>query len=221
MPEQRPEYHLYDDFSLTPAYAMGYAFHALERVDAGTPVHGPRGAVALLTELFATLTTLRLDASLSAAEPLRLEQEALSRSPRSARMGSTAAAHVVAVLPVLEAAVQAELEVRGMRARPRFASGIQSYSLRTLVGETAFELCPDQLRPELTDACRALDARLHTAAVFHLCRLRDGLTARSPRATGSMTEDPREDPALRCNKTDAVRLLEEILLTLESFAEGA
>ena len=49
--ETRPEYHLHDDFSLTPAYVLGYAFHALGQVDGNTPSHGRRGAVALLTEL--------------------------------------------------------------------------------------------------------------------------------------------------------------------------
>ena len=30
MPDPLPEFHLYEDLSLTPAYVMGYAFHALQ-----------------------------------------------------------------------------------------------------------------------------------------------------------------------------------------------
>lgn len=223
MPEHRPEYHFYDDLSLTPAYVMGYAFHALERVDAATPVHGRRGAVGLLTELLATLTKLKLDASLSAAEPLRHEQEILARSSRSARVGPASAAQVLAVLPLVEASVKAELDLRGIPGRSRSSADMRSYSLRVLVGTTALEWCPDRLRPELIDGCRALDAQLHTAAGFHLYRVRDGL-AGSPAArssTQSTVADPRLDPALRCSRAEVVSLLQEVREMLESLAAGA
>ena len=80
MPEPRPEFHLHDDFSLTPAYVLGYAFNALGRIEATTPVRGSRGAIALLTELLATMAALELDTGLTAAEPLRTEQEVLIRN---------------------------------------------------------------------------------------------------------------------------------------------
>lgn len=209
--EPRPEFHLHDDFSLTPSYALGYAFHALGRIDEKTSAHGRRGAIALLTELLATLTALKLDASVAAAEPLRIEQEALSRSRPRSRVGAASAAQVLAALVVVEEAVRSELRVRGLAARP--VPEPPSYSLQVLLGETALDRCPDALRCEVTDACRALDAQLYTAAVFHLCRVWEQLPGSGVPAADSReltVVDPRIDPACRCTKAEALSLLRAV-----------
>jgi len=216
VPEPRPEFHLHDDFSLTPAYVLGYAFHALGRVDENTRAHGRRGAVALLTELFATMAGLGLDASLAAAEPLRIEKESLSGNPHSPRIGAASAARVLAGLPTVEAAVRSELQARGADPQPVSQPG--SRSLRVFLGQAALARCPEALRVDLTEACRALDAHLYTAAVFHCYRVWEQLPA-STMPTGdaakSIVEDPRLDSDLHCTRADAAGLLAAIRARLE------
>ena len=211
MNEIRPEFHLHDDFSLTPAYVLGYAFHALGRVDGNTPAHGRRGTVALLAELFATMAGLDLHVSLSAAEPLRIEKESLSGSPNSQRIGGASAARIVAGLTAVEAAVRAELQARG--ADLPQVSQPPSRSLLTLLGEAAMARCPDALRADLTQGCRALDARLFTAAVFHLHRVWELLpepTVPADDAEESIVADPRLHTDLHCSRADAAGLLAAI-----------
>lgn len=216
MPESRPQFHFHDDFSLTPAYVLGYAFHALGRIDRNTPAHGRRGAVALLTELLATMAGLRLDAGLAAAEPLRTEKESLARSPHSHRIGATSAARVIAGLAPVEEAVRSELHTRGADVRPH--SPRASRSLGLLLGQQALARCPEALRADLSEACRALDAHLYTAAVFHCYRV----WAQLPRSTMPMEDaaesivaDPRLDPGLHCTRADAAGLLAAIRVRLE------
>lgn len=214
MPEPRPEFHLHDDFSLTPAYVLGYAFCALGRIEARTAVRGRRGAIALLSELHTTLADLGLAAGLTAAGPLRAEQEVLSRNPGSSRVGPDSAARIRAALAAIEEAVRLELRTRGADAQP--ASG--SPNLRVFLGDAALARCPEALRAEVTEACRALDARLYTASVFHLHRAWDQLPGHGARATdarGVIIADPRMDPALKCSRPEAIGLLGALRMRLE------
>lgn len=217
MPEPRPEFHLHDDLSLTPAYVLGYAFCALGRIEARTAVRGRRGAIALLSELHATLADLDLAAGLTAAGPLRAVQEVLSRNPGSSRVGPDSAARIRAALAAIEEAVRLELRTRGADIQP--ASG--SPSLRVLLGDAALARCPEAIRAEVTEACRALDARLYTASVFHLHRAWDQLPGPGGRATdarGVVIADPRMDPALKCGRPDAIGLLGALRMRLEQQA---
>lgn len=214
VPEARPEYHLHDDFSLTPAYVLGYAFHALGRVDGNTPSHGRRGVTALFTELLATMADLGLDASLAAAEPLRSEKDSLSRSD-SQRIGAASAARVIAGLAAVEAAVRSELQRRG--AEPQSVAPA-SRSLLVILGQAAVARCPEALHADLTRASRALDAHLYTAAVFHCYRVWEqlpGSTAPVGNAE-SLVADPRLDPHLHCSRADAEGLLRAIRVRLEA-----
>ena len=213
--EPRPEFHLHDDFSLTPAYVLGYAFHALGRVDENTAAHGRRGAVALLDELFATMTGLGLDASLMAAEPLRIEKESLSRG-QAQRIGAASAALVRVSLTSVEKAVRAELQARGGDLRQ--VSQPRSRSLMVLLGEAALARCPGALRADLTQGCRALDAQLFTAAVFHYYRVWEQLpesTMPAGDARESIVADPRMHVDLHCRRADAAGLLAAIRARLE------
>lgn len=213
--ETRPEYHFHDDFSLTPAYVLGYAFHALGKVGQNTPAHGRRGAVAQLTELLATMTGLGLEASLAAAEPLRIEKESLARSPHSHRIGATSAARVLAGLATVEEAVRSELRTRGSDLQPLSPA---SRSLLVLLGQAALARCPESLRADLTEACRAVDAHLYTAAVFHCYRVWEqlpGPTMPASDAAESLVADPRLNPGLHCTRADAAGLLAAIRVRLE------
>jgi hypothetical protein len=214
-----PEYHLYEDLSLTPAYAMGYAFHALGRINAKTSVHGRRGALALLNELFATLTLLKLETSLHAVEPVRVQLEVMMRRPRSSRIGPALAAEIAGMLASVEACVREEMRARGGTAGPPSAPAVPLDRSRVLLGEAALGQCPEDLRWEVTSACRALDAQLYTAAVFHLSRVWAGLPDRSARVAGSEdfpVADPRLDLALRCSKADATSVFAAVRWRLEA-----
>lgn len=215
--ESRPEFHLHDDFSLTPAYVLGYAFHALGRVDEDTPSQGRRGAVALLTELLATISGLGLDASLAMAEPLRTEKAFLSQSPHSQRIGAASAARVLAGLSTVEEAVRSELHARSADFPP--PPRPSSRSLLAQVGEAALARCPEALRVDLLEACRALDAHLYTAAAFHCYRVWEQLppsTLPIGEAAESIVADPRLDPNLHCTGADAAGLLAAIRIRLEA-----
>lgn len=215
--DSRAEYHLHDDYSLTPAYVLGYAFHALQRIDAGTPVHGRRGVVALLGEVLATMGDLGLTASLAAAEPLRIERDALARNAHSPQTGMSPATRVISALAVVEDAVRAELHARGSDITLVPQPGTRT--LRVLLGDAALARCPDGLRVDLTEACRALDAHLYTASVFHSCRVWDQLAgAASPTRDdpACIVADPRADPGLYCSRADAAGLLGAIRMKLEA-----
>jgi hypothetical protein len=206
-------FHLHDDLSLTPAYVLGYAFHALGRVNGKTPVRGRRGARALLNELFATLKAHGLDDSLLAAEPLHAEQESLSGARTV--IGAASAARVLAGIAIVEEAVRRELQVRGAGVRPAESP---SGSIRLLLGDVALAQCPEELRGEVAEACRALDARLYTAAVFHCHRAWEQLPGRAERPVdeqGVAVKDPRTDAALRCSRADAVGILGALRVRLE------
>jgi hypothetical protein len=216
VPEPRPEFHLHDDYSLTPAYVLGYAFCALGRIEASTRVRGRRGAIALLGELLATLAAFRLADGLSVAEPLRAEQGVLSRHAASSRVGPDSAARIRAALTAIEDAVRLELRTRGADIQPASPPG--SPSLRVFLGHAALARCPQALRAELTDACRALDAHLYTASVFHLHRVWDQLPGRAATAAdarGVIIADPRMDPAVQCSRSDAIGLLGALRTRLE------
>jgi hypothetical protein len=216
MTAPRPEHHLHDDLSLSPAYVLGYAFHALGRIDETTPAHGRLGVVALVTELLATMAALELDASLAAAEPLRVVQKLLSHSRRSARIGPASAAQVITALAMVEVAVRSELRARSDIART--PSGRASFSLRVLLREAALARCPEELRWEVTEACLALDAHLYTAAVFHAYRVWEQLPGPAMLAPGELTclvADPRRVPALRCSRAEAVNVLGAVNARLE------
>lgn len=88
MSDSPPEFHLYEDLCLTPAYVLGYAFHALGRLDRNARIHGRRGA--------------------------------------------------------------------------------QARHSRVVFGGALPRQFPQELRWEISEACRALDAHWYTAAVFHL-----------------------------------------------------
>ena len=217
MADPRAEYHLHDDYSLTPAYVLGYAFHALRKIDGTTPAHGRRGAVALLNELLATMEDLGLAVSLSAAEPLRAERDALAHNRRSPQIGTSCSARVIGALVAVEDAVRAELHARGadIELMPRPGSR----SLRVMLGDAALTHCPDGLRADLTEACRALDAHLYTASVFHSYRVWDQLAreaAPAPDAAVPIVADPRAEPGLHCSRADAAGLLGAIRMRLEA-----
>ncbi len=110
---------------------------------------------------------------------------------------------------------------KNRRDQARTAADQLTHELRNL-GETA-PGDAEKLRPELIDGCRALDAQLHTAAGFHLYRVKDGLAGRpaAKSSTQSTVGDPRLDPALRCSRAEAVSLLQEVREMLESLAAGA
>lgn len=215
--DTRPEYHLHDDYSLTPAYVLGYAFHALQRIDEATPRHGRRGVVALLTELLGTITTLNLSMSLAAAEPLRAERDALSRITQSPRIGPVSAALIIGALAVVEDAVRSELRARGSDIELAPPPG--SRTLRVLLGDAALARCPDGLRVDLTEACRALDAHLYTASVFHSFRVWDRLAGPASPARDDpacIVGDPRADRGVHCSRADAAGLLGAIRMRLEA-----
>lgn len=221
MPDPRHEFHLYENLSLSPAYVMGYAFNALERIDARTSVHGRGGALALLTELFATLTSLKLEASLLAAEPLRVQQQAMARRPRSSRLAPDSAIAIREGLSVVESCVREELRARGARARPAAPPARPTDSVRVMLGEIALEQCPEELRWEITEACRAFDAQLYTAAVFHVWRFWEGLPARGAPALGSddlPVANPRSSCTLRSDKADALEVFATVRRKLEKLA---
>jgi hypothetical protein len=216
--ELRP-YHLHDDLSLSPAYVPRYAFHALGKVNGTTAADGRRGARALLTELIATMKALRLEESLAAAEPLRAERQALSRA--RAPIGAASAAQLLAAIAIVEEAVRSELQVGG--AGVRTAESPSSLSLRLLLGEVALARCPEALRGELIDACRALDYRLFTAAVFHFHRAREQLPGPAEPAAdgqGVTVKDPRIDMAVRCSRADAVGFLSALRVRIEQRPDG-
>ena len=182
----------------------------------GTRVRGRRGAIALLSELLATLAAFRLAAGLSAAEPLRAEQEVLSRHAASPRVGPDSATRIRAALAAIEDAVRLELRTRGADIQPASLPG--SPSLRVFLGDAALARCPQALRAEMTEACRALDARLYTASVFHLHRVWDQLPGRAATAAdaqGVIVVDPRMDPAVQCSRSDAIGLLGALRMRLE------
>lgn len=217
MADSRPVFHFYDDFSLTPAYAMGYAFHALGRIDPRTHIRGPRGALALLNEFLATLTSLELDASLLAAEPLRLQQQAMLSRSRSSRLGPVSASEITGALATVELCVREELRVRASTADPKRRTTSPSPVAPHIEG-SLFERCPEALRSELIDACRALDARLYTASVFHLHRVWEQLPGRTALAVTCgepSVADPRVLPTLRCSEDDAARVFVAVRCRLE------
>ena len=216
MHRPRPEFRLHDDFSLTPAYVLGYAFNALGRVEATTPVRGNRGAIALLTELLATMVALDLHTGLTAADPLRTEQAALGRRGTPARLGPDSAARIRAGLTGVEKAVREALRARSANAQLNSPPG--SHSVRVLLGDAAFARCPDALRADVREACRALDAHLYTASVFHIHRVWDRLPGHASSAAdplGVVIADPRLDPALHCSRSDALTFLGSLRVRLE------
>jgi hypothetical protein len=219
MPDSLPEFHLYEDLSLTPAYVMGYAFHALGRIDRNARVHGRRGALVLLNELLATLRSLNLEASLLAAVPLRMQLLVMALRPRSSRIGSVSTAKIVEALAVVESCVRVELRARAVPARPPPPSAARAYHSRVVLGEATLGQCPNELRWEITEACRALDAGLYTAAVFHLHRVWEALSDGSAPTSGSdklSVADPRIDLTLRCSEAHAASALEAVRRKLEN-----
>lgn len=217
MTDSRPVFHFYDDLSLTPAYVMGYAFHALGRIDPRTHIRGPRGVLVLLNEFFATLTSLRLDASLLAAEPLRLQQQAMLSRSKSSRLGLVSASEIMAAIATVELCIREELCVRASSADPKRRTTRPSRP-QTLIDDLLLDRCPQALRDELTDACRALDAQLYTASVFHFYRVWEQLPVRTALAAacGELSvEDPGASLTLRCNEDDAARVFAVVRRKLE------
>ena len=215
MPDAAHEFHFYEDFSITPAYALGYAFHALGRIDSATSTRGRQGVLALLNELFATLTSLRLEASLLAAGPLRAQQQAMASRSHARRIGPVAAAEIVRALAVIEVCVGEEL--RGRAGAPDRRS--PSHQSGTRLRAVSAAGCPHAVRADLTEGCCALDAQLYTAAVFHFYRVWEGLSPPPAPAAGSAAlavADPRRDPAVRCTRAEAMSVFEAIRGRLES-----
>jgi hypothetical protein len=212
MTDSRPEFHLYEDLSLTPAYAMGHAFHALGRIDSKTCIRGPRGVLVMLNELFATLTSLKLEASLVAAEPLRVQQEAMVSRPGANRIGPVSAAEITSALLSVELCVREELRVRATAIDQKRRSAPPSHA-QALLGVAAFESCPEVLRCELIDACRALDARLYTASIFHFYRVWERLPGGNAQTVAGAelpVADPRGSPAVRHGQDEADRVFEAV-----------
>ena len=211
----RPEYHLHDDYSLTPAYVLGYAFHALQRVDGDSRAHGRRGVVSLLTELHGTIAALGLTTSLAAAGPLSAERDSLAAA-HATRIGAASAARILALLPLVGDAVHSELRARGTTVPSSTSAG--SPSLHVLLGNVALARCPVALRAEVNEACRALDAHLYTASVFHFHRVWDQLPGGDAAvidARGRVIADPRDDAALQSSRADALGLLAAVRARLE------
>lgn len=210
-------FHEYEDLALSPTYVLGYAYHGLNQLHSRSPVHGRRGALGLLTELFATLTALKLEDGLRAAEPLRLCQETMARTRRSARVGSVHAAEVRGTLTLILAAVQTDLSARAVpSARTHRLASRASTEIGQLLTDATRARCPESLSFDLMEGCRALTCHLPTASVFHLYRVWEALGGTA--VAGSqvpMVPDPRTDPALRCEKADAIRLLLAIQRLLE------
>jgi hypothetical protein len=130
------------------------------------------------------------------------------------------AVEVAKALVVIHDAVQRELSARGS-APPRAATSVEARPdgvWRGHLGEVAYAQCPADLRDDLTDGCRALAATLHTAGVFHLYRVWDGLHIEPPpvlRPDGSTVPDPRLHPRTRCARSDAILVLLAIRRRLE------
>jgi len=210
-------FHEYEDLALSPTYVLGYAYHGLSQLHSRSPVHGRRGALGLLSELFATLTALKLEDSLRAAEPLRLWQETMARTGRSTRVGSVHAAEVHGTLTLTLAAVQTDLSARAApSARTRRLASRASTDIGQLLTDAARARCPPSLRFDLMEGCRALASHLPTASVFHLYRVWEALGG-TPVAGLEVpaVPDPRTDPAIRCEEADAISLLLAIRRSLE------
>jgi hypothetical protein len=210
-------FHEYEDLALSPTYVLGYAFHGLNQLHARSPVHGRQGALGLLTELFATLTALKLEDSLRAAEPLRLCQETMASTRRSTRVGSAHAAEVRGTLTRILAAVQTDLSARAVpSARTRRLASRASASTDHLLTDAMRARCPESQRFDLMEGCRALASHLPTASVFHLYRVWEALGSTAVAGLDvSMVADPRTDPTIRCEEADAIGLLSAIQRSLD------
>ena len=209
-------FHEYEDLALSPTYVLGYAFHGLNQLHARSPVHGRQGALGLLTELFATLNTLRLEDSLRAAEPLRVCQETMARTRRSTRVGSVQAAEVRGTLMLILAAVQTDLSARAVpSARTRRLASRASTDTDQLLTDVTRARCPESQRFDLMEGCRALASHLPTASVFHLYRVWEALSGTAVAGVETpMVPDPRTDPTIRCEEADAIGLLSAIQRSL-------
>jgi hypothetical protein len=197
--------------ALSASYVLGYAFHGLSRVRAQSRIHGKTGVLALLGELFDTLAMLRLE-RLGAALPLRLQQQELSKFPRSHRVGSAVAAEIGQVLPSLAAAVHSELAIRTDKtARARYRSVMPGPETFQRVAAELRTHCTSQQQLDLADGCRALDQELPTAAVFHLYRVWEGfLDSRNSDVLANQVPDPRKDAVVRSSMTEALVMLAAI-----------
>ena len=112
--------------------------------------------------------------------------------------------------------MRSELHARGADLRPMSLPA--SRSLLVLLGQAALARCPEPLRADLTRACRAVDAHLYTAAVFHCYRVWEQLP-RSTMPTDAaepIVADPRLDPGLHYTRADAAGLLAAIRVRLEA-----
>ena len=219
MEEPPPPRHFrnYSSYTLSPAYVLGHAFHALARVKSGSVVHGKRGALALLDELFATLENLELAGTSAAAEPLRSLQGDLAAKPRPARLGDRLAQRIVEAVPDIEAAARDELRGRSTRRRPgKLTSASFLRKPEELLGETAYARLPTALRFDLTDGCRAIAERLPTAGVFHLYRVWYGLHGTSGSAPALPVPDPGGNASVRCTLSEAISVFSRIRETLEA-----
>jgi len=211
----------YRDYSISPIYALGHAYHGLAGVTSRTPVHGRRGVRALLHQLMTTLAALDLPAATAAAVPLQDLHDRLGRRPRFAGVGAPAVVEIATILPQIEVAVEAELRARSVRHR-RSAPVTAATFLRgprDLLGEVAYGRLSTEARWDLAEACRAIGQHLPTAGVFHLYRVWIGLTAgqveRSPPDLLPVP-DPGRDRSVRCTERDAVSVFLAIRRLLEA-----